>query len=64
MPKSNIEDWVAKFDRNVERDAANLRKLQDDGWRVHVVWECELEAARRDETMANLVAELRAELGK
>lgn len=64
MPKSNIEYWIAKFDRNVERDAENLQKLQDEGWRVHIVWECELEANRRDETMANLVAELREELGK
>lgn len=63
-PKSNTAYWIAKFDRNVERDAENLRKLEADGWRVHVIWECELDPAKRDETMLKLVEELRIELGK
>lgn len=64
MPKSNTEYWIAKFDRNVERDAENIAKLEADGWRVHVVWECELDPARVDETFDKLIPALRAELGK
>ena len=40
-PKSNVEFWSAKFVRNVERDARDLQRLQDAGWNVVVVWECE-----------------------
>lgn len=40
-PTSNTSYWNQKLDRNVERDAANLRKLGELGWKVLVIWECE-----------------------
>ena len=47
-PKSNTDFWIEKFDRNVARDAASVERLQADGWRVIIAWECEL----RTEAMA------------
>jgi hypothetical protein len=41
-PKSNIDFWVDKFAENVERDRRIEEQLADAGWRVMVVWECEL----------------------
>lgn len=41
MPKTNTDFYRAKFRANVERDRRNSRKLQDEGWRVIVIWECE-----------------------
>lgn len=41
MPKSRSEYWQAKFDTNVARDAVAEQALQDAGWRVVTVWECE-----------------------
>ena len=41
-PKANAEYWLAKFQRNVERDEAAYQMLKENGWRVFVVWECEL----------------------
>ena len=41
MPKSRVEYWREKFDRNVERDGAAIAELQRLGWDVLVVWECE-----------------------
>jgi DNA mismatch endonuclease (patch repair protein) len=40
-PKSRVDFWTGKFDRNVERDRENFRVLADRGWRVEVIWECE-----------------------
>ena len=40
-PKRNREFWVDKFDKNVERDARNLRDLQVAGHPPIVVWQCE-----------------------
>lgn len=40
-PKSRRSYWDAKFKRNRARDEANQKSLQQDGWRVFVVWECE-----------------------
>lgn len=42
-PSSNTEYWTAKLDRNRSRDARNRRRLRNLGWRVLVVWECELK---------------------
>ena len=42
IPKQNQDYWLAKFGRNRERDRASLEALKDAGWRVEVVWDCEL----------------------
>ncbi len=64
MPKKNVDYWQAKFTRNVNRDAENLAALEAAGWRVHVIWECELKKRTIDATMTKLLPELAAELGK
>ncbi len=46
LPARNRAWWVAKLRRNRARDRRNLRDLRAAGWRVVVVWECELGAAR------------------
>ena len=45
MPAANAEYWRRKIARNVERDAANAAVLSEMGWRVELVWECELAAS-------------------
>jgi DNA mismatch endonuclease (patch repair protein) len=57
MPKSHSEFWERKFIRNQERDARKTRELDDTGWRVMTVWECELRA-RPAEVLASISAEL------
>lgn len=42
-PKTNADYWVPKLRRNVERDAQHLTTLQNDGWQVVVLWECEIK---------------------
>lgn len=42
-PKSNEEYWVKKLNGNKSRDKANYEKLRNMGWKVIIVWECELE---------------------
>lgn len=41
LPASNRAYWEKKIGRNVDRDARRRRELEDLGWRVLVVWECE-----------------------
>ena len=41
-PKSNVAFWTRKFAENMERDRRTERQLTGRGWRVKVVWECEL----------------------
>lgn len=64
MPKSHVEYWAEKFERNVARDKKNLTLLDDLGWTTHVIWECQLKKKVVDRTFAQLLPELADELGK
>ena len=55
-------EFEEKIRRNKERDAADVAALEALGWHVIVVWECELTKQRFEDTMANLIAELRGYL--
>jgi len=41
-PKSRVDFWMRKFCANVARDAEVKSHLRREGWRVVVLWECEL----------------------
>ena len=42
LPATNQDYWTPKLQRNVQRDRSNIRKLRRLGWRVLVIWECQL----------------------
>jgi len=43
IPKSNLDYWQSKLERNVLRDRKQRRALRRLGWDVLVIWECEVE---------------------
>ncbi len=43
VPKANRDYWLGKVARNRARDAAVSAALAEAGWRVEVVWECEMK---------------------
>lgn len=43
MPASNIDYWEKKFKRTQERDKNQYRQLEELGWKVYIVWECEVK---------------------
>ena len=59
-PSSNKEYWEPKIRRNVERDKINIELLQAEGWRVLVVWECELKKKTIEERLSRLSLELQS----
>lgn len=42
-PSTRQDYWVPKLARNKERDALNVSSLEQLGWDVLVVWECEIK---------------------
>ena len=46
-PKSNTDFWVKKFEKNVARDEQVTELLKAAGWRVFVIWECEVGSAKK-----------------
>jgi DNA mismatch endonuclease, patch repair protein len=43
IPSSNSKFWKEKLERNVKKDANNIKELKKDSWKVFVIWECEIE---------------------
>jgi DNA mismatch endonuclease (patch repair protein) len=43
LPKSNTDFWKRKFELNVSRDVAKRQLLEEQGWSVLELWECELK---------------------
>ncbi len=43
IPKTQRERWKAKLERNIERDKSHIKELRRRGWKVLVLWECEIE---------------------
>jgi DNA mismatch endonuclease (patch repair protein) len=44
-PQSNAEFWAAKFERNVARDLRVRQEMENLGWRIEIIWECETKKA-------------------
>ncbi|MBG31356.1 MAG: very short patch repair endonuclease [Opitutae bacterium] len=59
MPATRVNFWREKFERNVSRDLRNQAELQDLGWRVIVLWECEIATiAAREDRLVRLTSEI------
>jgi DNA mismatch endonuclease (patch repair protein) len=43
VPKTNVEFWQTKRLSNMARDKRNIEELAEQGWRVLVIWECEIK---------------------
>lgn len=56
-PKTRTEFWIEKFDKNVKNDQIKQEKLRELGWKVIVIWECELKRSFQ-ETMDKVEKEL------
>ncbi|QTT81999.1 DNA mismatch endonuclease Vsr [Pseudomonas chlororaphis] len=57
-PKSNTEFWVEKFKKNVARDYRVTELLKATGWRVFVIWECEVGSAKKAKLTGERLAKL------
>lgn len=53
-PKTNSDFWNAKFKYNIERDRKNYSKLEEMGWKVLIVWECEIRHGDAQKTLDDL----------
>lgn len=59
LPKSNVKFWQTKISNNRARDERVQSELRAKGWRVIVIWECDLKTKdKRDQTLEKLLAML------
>lgn len=59
LPEANYEFWADKIAKNMERDNRNISELTNLGWKVFVVWDCELVNKKLiEETLDGLVRDI------
>lgn len=46
MPKSKVAFWKAKLEGNKKRDVRDIGELKTSGWKVLIIWECELKSVK------------------
>ncbi|WMB15388.1 very short patch repair endonuclease [Akkermansia muciniphila] len=50
-PSTNISYWRSKIENNVKRDKENYALLAEQGWKVLIIWECQLKKNMRDKEL-------------
>lgn len=55
LPKTNIDFWQKKIERNKERDKKEQCQLATMGWHYITIWECQLKPKVRMQTLESLV---------
>ena len=58
LPKSNIDYWLPKLMRNKQRDLLNIKSLEEAGWKVITLWECELKKNLLQQRLQSLLVEI------
>lgn len=54
LPKTNVDFWKNKIERNRERDKEEQHRLAKMGWHCVTVWECQLKPKVRAKTLESL----------
>ena len=54
-PQSNTDYWLPKIAANIERDARKIAELKELGWRVFVIWQCEISSIVKRNTRLTLL---------
>ncbi len=61
VPKTRTDWWLNKIKSNKKRDIENIIKLQELGWKVAVLFECQLKSGQLTQTMNEFIATLKKE---
>ncbi|MDR6941940.1 very short patch repair endonuclease [Mucilaginibacter pocheonensis] len=58
MPKTNVDFWNGKIEKNIGRDKIIINNFEELGWNVIVLWECALKKTKRNETLNSVVEKI------
>lgn len=60
LPKSNNSFWTNKIAQNIERDRKVQSQLQQMGYRILIIWECQLKSKKSETTLSELIADIKS----
>lgn len=55
LPRTNVEFWASKIERNQKRDKEEQVRLAEMGWHCITIWECQLKSSVREQTLESLI---------
>ena len=55
IPKTRVKFWTSKIERNKARDISDKKALKKLGWKVIIVWECQLRKYKLEKTLNSIV---------
>jgi DNA mismatch endonuclease, patch repair protein len=58
IPKTRTKWWTDKINTNKTNDAKAVKALKKDGWKVIIIWECKLKAAKAGKTLSALLKKI------
>ena len=58
-PKTRTEWWINKINETKKKDAENISKLKKLGWKIIIVWECNLKSVKRNKLLESLTKTIR-----
>ena len=59
LPETNFDFWKTKIYGNIERDKRDVIELENQGWKVIVIWQCEIKNVElRNKRFAKLLSEV------
>jgi DNA mismatch endonuclease (patch repair protein) len=58
VPKTRTDFWMGKIMKNMSRDALAVQRLRMAGWKVIIVWECQLKPKQIRQTLARLMSKI------
>src|SRR5215204_2955106 len=51
IPKSRTEWWLNKINNNIANDKKAENSLKQSGWKVIIIWECQLKKGQAQQTL-------------
>lgn len=59
IPKTRTDWWLNKIKRTKQNDKTHHKLLNDAGWNIRIIWECELNPKQRESTLSSICEELK-----
>lgn len=59
VPKTRTDFWISKIQSNKLRDQRNFSQLNNEGWIVFTIFECELKGANQERTLSKILSQLK-----
>lgn len=58
VPKTRTKFWIDKIEGNKKRDLKNISDLKNEGWKVFIIFECELNGIKQTKTLTKILTRL------